>query len=72
MNVHSLYVTRSKEERKYFHKLLEYTRQFSENYIKIVHLDFNWDDSISNIKFNNHRIIARVYTNFVYEEAVNI
>ena len=70
MNVHSLYVTRSKDEREYFYKLLEYTRRFSENYIKIVHLDFNWDDSVSNIKFNNHRIIARVYTNFVFKKTI--
>jgi hypothetical protein len=78
MNVHSLYITRSKGEREYFYNLLEYIRKFSDNYIKIIHLDFNWDDTVSNIKFNEHRIIADVYTgpkpgestNFILETVV--
>jgi len=62
MNIHSLYVTRSIQEREYFYKLLEFTLQF-KNYIKIVHLDFKWDDEYDNMKYNNHLIVANVYTN---------
>ena len=63
MNIHSLYITRSKDERDYFYKLLEHTKKFGDNYIKIVHIDFKWDSVYKNIKFNNKHMVANVYTN---------
>jgi hypothetical protein len=61
MNIHSLYITRSKDEREYFSGLLGFMRRFSQNY-KIVLIDFNWDDVITNIKFSEQRMVANVYT----------
>jgi len=61
MNIHSLYITRSKDEREYFSGLIGFMRRFSKNY-KIVLIDFNWDDIITNIKFSEQRMVANVYT----------
>ena len=69
MNIHSLYVTRSKDEREYFYELLGFMRQFSKNY-KIVHLDFKWDSVVTNIKFSNQKMIAHIYTDKVIKKLV--
>ena len=61
MNIHSLYVTRSKSERDYFYKLLDFIRDKPN--IKIVHLDFNYSDTIGNLKENTKPIKATVYNN---------
>jgi hypothetical protein len=69
MNIHSLYVTRSKDEREYFYELLGFMRQFSKNY-KIVHLDFKWDSVVTNMKFANQKMIANIYSDKLNEQGV--
>jgi len=61
MDIYSLYVTRSKDERAYFYKLLKHIAlQFS--FIKIVHLDFKYNSVYHNMKYNDKLIKAVVYT----------
>ena len=59
MNIHSLYVTRSKSERDYFYKLLEFLRDKPN--VKIVHLDFKHSDTVGNLKENTKPIRTTVY-----------
>ena len=62
LNIHSLYVTRSKDERDYFYDLLKFMIAVCKGYTKIVHLSFNWDDVYSNLKYNDKMITAEIYT----------
>ena len=58
MNIYSLYVTRSREEREYFLKVLNV--QITN--VQIVHLDFKYTDSVFNIRFYRQPITAVKYT----------
>ena len=58
MNIYSLYVTRSREEREYFFKILKSIK----NNVQIVHLDFKYTDSVFNMKFYKQSINAVKYT----------
>ena len=51
MNIYSLYVTRSKEEVEYFHRVLAFidTHKF-KNFIKIIHLPFHYKARYHNLK----------------------
>jgi len=61
MNIYSLYVTRSKEEREYFYKLVQHVNNIT-SFVKIVHLDFKYNDVYENMKYSNKLINAFVYT----------
>lgn len=61
LNIFSLYITRSKDEREYFIDLLRFMKRFSKKYI-IILIDFNWNDVVTNIKFTNYHMVANVYT----------
>jgi hypothetical protein len=62
VNIYSLYVTRSKAERDYFYKILQFIKKKSVNSVNLVHLDFRYDDVYHNMKYNNKLITAFVYT----------
>jgi hypothetical protein len=58
MNIYSLYVTRSREEREYFFKVLGTLKKN----VQIVHLDFKYTDVFHNMKFYRQPITAVKYT----------
>ena len=59
MNIYSLYVTRSREEREYFFKVLNNVQRTN---VQIVHLDFKYTDTVFNMKFYRQPITAVKYT----------
>ena len=63
MNIYSLYVTRSREEREYFYKVLEQLgNNVQRTNVQIVHLDFKYTDVYYNMKFYKQSINAVKYT----------
>jgi len=63
MNIYSLYVTRSREERNYLNKVINLIKQEGfKNNIQIVHLDFKYTDVVHNIKIYRQTICAILYT----------
>ena len=62
MNIYSLYVTRSREEKKYFYKTIDFIGQNNfDNNIQIVYLDFKYTDSYENLITNTKPFKAQVY-----------
>ena len=64
VNLYVLCVTRSKDELEYFHKVVHFLH-FVELYndtVQIVHLHFNHNDNVPNIRTHNTLMIANVYT----------
>ena len=63
MNIYNLYVTRSRDERNYFYKTIEFIKKTTLKQIRVViiHLDFKWDETVLNMKEFNQRMLANVY-----------
>ena len=64
MNIYSLYVTRSKDEREYLYRVLEFIQR-NKYSAQIVHMDFKWNAEVSNIRFNKQSIPVKKY-NYIH------
>jgi hypothetical protein len=69
MNIYSLYITVTREEREYFEYLVDYISQNKIKNLVIVHLDIYYLATVCNLKLNK-KVLN--YTKFIFDNEVQV